>query len=248
MKIVLTPDWFLGKDVLIDFFSFVILFIFLFLCVKNYKLDKNKKLLYLGIGFGLVGLAELASIFTKLVLYYDTSFTRAIGQLVVTYHVVSTVDVFYYLGFFFFRFFTLAGLYVIYKLPLEGEKKTDFLLSIFFIFVISILSQNMDYLFRLTEFVLLAVIIRNYYFVYKKNRSKKTLILLSAFSILAISNLIYLFSGANVVYVIADLMELVSYLTMLVLIIKILKYGKEKKSNGHHFGHFRNNSAKGREY
>lgn len=246
MKIVLTPDWFMGKDVLIDFFSFVILLIVFFLCIKNYKLDKNKKLLYLGIGFALVGLAQLATIFTKLVLYYDTLFTRTIGNLIVTYNMVGTVDIFYYLGFFFFRFFTLAGLYVIYKLPLEKEKKTDFLLAIFFIIIISILSQNMNYLFRLTEFVLLAIIIRNYYFVYKKNKSKSTLILLLAFSILALSNLIYLSAWSDVVYVIANLMELVSYLTLLILIIKILKYGKEKKSNGHHLGYFGNNSAKGR--
>lgn len=248
MKLILTPDWFMGKDVLIDFFSFVILLTFFILCIKNYKLDKNKKLLYLGIGFALVGLAQLASIFTKIVLYHDTQFTQAIGQFVITYHLVSTVDVFYYLGFFFFRFFTLAGLYVIYKLPLEREKKTDFLLAIFFILIISILSQNMNYLFRLTEFVLLVIIIRNYYFVYKKNKSRNTLILLSAFSILAFSSLIYLFSWSDVVYVIANIMELVSYITMLVLIIKILKYGKEKKSNGHHLGYFGNNPAKGREH
>jgi len=248
MKIVLTPDWFLGKDVIIEFISFIILFIFFFLCIKNYKIDKNKKLLYLGIGFLLIGLAEFTSIFTKLVLYYDTVFTREIGQMIVTYHIVSTVDIFYYIGFFVFRLLTLSGLYIIYKLPLEKEKKQDFLLSMFFVIVISFLSQNLNYLFRLTALALLVLIIRNYYLVYDKNKSKNTKILISAFSILALSNLIYIFEGSGTLFVIADILELVSYLILLALIIRILKYGKEKKQDGHNFGYIGNYPAKGRKH
>ena len=71
VKIVFTPDWFLGKDVLIDFFSFLVLFTFFILAVKTYKLNKNRRFLYLGWGFGLIGLAQLAAVITKLVLYYD---------------------------------------------------------------------------------------------------------------------------------------------------------------------------------
>ncbi len=169
MKIVLTPDWFLGKDVIIDIFSFIVLLLFFILSFKNYKLDKNKKLLFLGFGFGMICLAQIATIMTKLVLYYDTIITRQIGQAIITYNLVQSVDIFYDLGFIFYRLFTLLGLYIIYKLPLEREHKKDFFLSLFFIIVVSILSKDLNYLFRLTALILLFFIARNYYVVYIKN-------------------------------------------------------------------------------
>jgi hypothetical protein len=248
MKIVLTPDWFIGKDILIDVFSFVVLLFFFLLCIKNYKLDKNKKLLYLGVGFAMIGLGELASIFTKLVLYYDTVFTRTIGQLVISSHVVSTVDTFYYIGFFFFRVLALLGLYVIYRLPMKEPQWEEFSLAAFFIIIISILSQDMAYLFRLTAIVILALILKNYYLVYAKNKSKNTLVLLIAFSILMFSNLVYLFAWSDVVYVTANFIELVSYIILLVLVIRILEYGKKKKQNGHHLGYTGDNPAERRKH
>ena len=110
VKIVLTPDWFLGADVFIEFFSFIVLLIFSILSVRTYKLNKNRSFLYLGWGFGLIALAQLAALITKLVLYYDIGPTQAIGQAIITSQLLSSVDIFYYAGFFFQRFLTLAGL------------------------------------------------------------------------------------------------------------------------------------------
>ena len=100
MKIVPIPDWFLGKDVIIEVFSFIVLFIFSFLAIRNYKLNKNRSFLYLGAGFALIALAQLAAVITKLVLYYDIGPSQAIGTAVVTSQLVSSVDIFYYAGFF----------------------------------------------------------------------------------------------------------------------------------------------------
>jgi hypothetical protein len=250
MKIVLTPDWFLGKDVIIDVFSFVVLLLFFILSFKNYKLDKNKKFLFLGIGFGLISLAQLATIMTKLVLYFDTTFTRQIGQAIVTYSVIKQVDIFYYLGFFFYRLFTLLGLYIIYKLPLEKEHKKDFLLSLFFIVVISILSKNLDYLFRLTALILLVFITRNYYIIYLQNKSKKTMLLVLAFGILAISQVMFaLASPGSFVAVVANIWELVSYIILLTLIIRIIHHhGTKKKQNGYNIRHISNSPRKRRKH
>ena len=250
MKIVLTPDWFLGKDVIIDVFSFIVLLLFFILSFKNYKLDKNKKFLFLGIGFGLISLAQLATIMTKLVLYFDTTFTKQIGQAIITYSVIKTVDIFYYLGFFFYRLFTLLGLYIIYKLPLEKEHKKDFFLALFFIIVISILSQDLTYLFRLTALILLLFITRNYYVVYKKNKSKKTLLLVLAFGILATSQIMFALSRqGSSISVIANLWELISYIILLTLIIRIIyHHGKKKKQNGYNIRYISNSSRKGRKH
>jgi len=40
MRFVFTPDWFLGKDVLIEGFSFIVLLIFAILAIRYFKLNK----------------------------------------------------------------------------------------------------------------------------------------------------------------------------------------------------------------
>lgn len=244
VKIVLTPEWFLGKDVFIEIFSFIVLAIFFILAVKNYRLNKNKKLLYLGLGFGLIALAQLASIFTKLVLYYDIGPSQAIGQAIITAHLINSVDIFYYTGFFFHRFLTLAGFYTIYRLPQKRLLFGDYALVVFFILLSSLLSKEFFYLFYLTAFYLLILIISAYYTIYKKNKFANTKILITAFGILALAQIMYLFSKIGVFYVIANTIELGSYLMLLFLIVKIFKYGKKKEPHGYNIRHVGNNSRK----
>lgn len=230
MKIVFTPDWFLTPDVIIEIFSFAILFLFFYFSVKSYKLSKNKNSLYLGMGFLLIALAEFATILTKIVLYYDTTFTQQVGQMIITYKVVNSVDIFYYIGFFFHKLFTLLGLYIIYRLPLEKKSIGDVLIGICFILVSALFSQAFYYLFHLTALILLVLIISNYCKIYDKNKTENTKILIIALSMLALSQMILILSKLNILYVIAQIIQLVSYIILLILIMKILKYSKYGKS------------------
>ncbi|MBU0958112.1 MAG: hypothetical protein KKF56_04875 [Nanoarchaeota archaeon] len=238
MKIVFTPDWFLSPDVIIEVFSFVILFLFFIFSYKNYKLNKNKNSLYLGIGFLLIALAELATILTKLILYYDTSFTQTVGQIIVTYQAVQSVDIFYYVGFFWHKLLTLAGFFMIYRLPFKKTFAGDFIFGVYFLLISALFSVGFYYLFHLTALILLILIIGNYYEVYKKNKSDNTKLLISALSLLAFSQVIFILSKFVVFYAIAQVIQLVSYILLLVLIIRILQHGKSykgflgKKKNG----------------
>ncbi|MBU3913559.1 MAG: hypothetical protein KKE50_05710 [Nanoarchaeota archaeon] len=235
MKIVFAPEWFLESDVIIDGFSFLVLLAFFILSYKNYKTSKNKNSLYLGIGFLLIAVAELAMILTKLVLYYDTSFTQSIGKMIVTYHVVNSVDIFYYIGFFFHKFLTLWGLYIIYRIPLKRYIGSDALLAVYFILISSFFGNTFYYIFHLTALVFLVMIISSYLEVYKKNKSKNTKVLIAAFSLLALSQVIFILSTLKVCYAIAQIAQLVSYIILLFLMIRILRperreqYGRQKK-------------------
>src|SRR3989337_1527469 len=119
VKIVPTPDWFIGKDVVIEVFSLVVLAIFVFLAYRYYRMNKNRNILYLGSGFGLIALAQPATILTKLV--------------------------FYYAGFFFHRFLTLSGLYILYRLPRDRKSIGDYVIVIYFILISSFLSREIFY-------------------------------------------------------------------------------------------------------
>ena len=59
VKIVLTPEWFIGKDIMIEVFSVIVLMIFVILAYKYYKVNHKRKIFYLGVGFGLIALAQL---------------------------------------------------------------------------------------------------------------------------------------------------------------------------------------------
>jgi hypothetical protein len=230
MKIVFTPDWFLEADVLIELFSFIILAAFFFISLRNYRISKNKNTLYLGIGFLFVAIAEIATILTKMILYYDAFFAQQIGHVLVTYTKSQPVDIFYYIGFFLHKFFTLAGLYIIYKIPSKKGTSGDVILAMFFLIISAYFSTSNSwyYLFHLTALILLAFILGNYYLIYRQNKSENTKTLIFAFSLLALSQLIFLLSTLHFFYALGQVVQLVSYLILLFLIISIARSCSKK--------------------
>lgn len=246
VRIVLTPDWFLGFDVLIEFFSFVVLAIFSFLSIQSYRMNRNKKnFMYVGIGFTMIAFAQLASILAKVFLYYDITLVQQVGTAIITNNVVSSVDIFYHIGFFFYRFLTLAGLYIIYSLHHRKISLENYFFFAYFIILSAILNAQIYYLFHLTAFFILLMIVRNYYRIYKENKFLNTKILITAFSILALSQLFFIFSGGTL-QATANVIELISYALLLFLAIKIRKDGKKKKQNGDNIRYVGRDSAKRR--
>src|SRR3972149_200163 len=248
VKIVPTPDWFIGKDVVIEVFSLVVLAIFVFLAYRYYRMNKTRNILYLGSGFGLIALAQLATILTKLVLYYDIGPSQEIGQAIITSQIANSVDFFYYAGFFFHRFLTLSGLYILYRLPRDRKSIGDYVIVIYFILISSFLSREIFYLFHLTALFILILIVEKYFLIYRKNRFFNTKILMVAFGILALSQLILVLSDIDLLFVLGNVVELISYTIFLALIIRIWKYGKEKKPYGNNIRYAGYSSGKRRKH
>ena len=236
MKIVFTPDWFLGSDVSIEIFSFLILFIISILAFRNYKLSEKKSTLHLGLGFLFIAIAGFASVIAKFPIYYDFGIVKEIGNAVVNYDIVRTVDVFYYICFFFSRFFTLLGLYVLYKLPLE-RISGEFFLYVYFITIISILSQPFYYVHHFTALLLIIFIINKYYKIYLKEKAGNTKILVLAFAILGLAQVVFLFSKLAFIYAVGQMIQLIAYIALLMLIIRIVQDGKKEKPSGNHSRH-----------
>ncbi len=230
------PGWFLAPDVLINAFSFLVLLAFFILCIRNYRISRNKGIFYLGTGFALIAVAQLAIVLTKFVIYYNTSFTTYVGELIIHYNIVKSTGTLYNLSFFFNRALTLLGLYVIYRLPSKKKSVTDFILVSYFIILSAFVSDSLYYLFHATALVLCLLIAYNYYSIYRKNKFSNTKILSIAFGILAVSQLLPIISSSSSMSVASNLVELVSYLILLVLIIR-LKYGKKTKSDGYYLRH-----------
>lgn len=237
MNIILPPEWFINIDLFIEGISFITVLVFSILCIKNYKLNKDKKILYLGGGFGLITIAQLIITITKAILYSNASFIGMGGEIVIPYNLFNFVSVFSTIGFFAYTVLILFGLYVLYKSPKSVFERDSLLIS-YFIILVTIFSKEIPHLFHITAFIMLLLIVIKYSNVYKKNESKGTLILILAFSGLALSNAIFIFARLmSPIYVTASIIALVSYITLLVLIVRILEYGKnngkKKKQNGY---------------
>lgn len=228
MKIIFTPSGFLLADLLIELFSFIILVVFFFLSMRSYKLTKNKKSLLLGTGFFLIAFAELATILTKFVLYYDTTFTQNVGRMIITYHVVKSVDFIYEAGFFMQKFLTLLGLYVLYLMYNKTKPSKDLFLTVFFIVVSAAVSQIFYYVYHLSALIILLLILPNYLRIYQESEHSTTKMLIWAFSLLALSQFIFILSPFAIPYITAQLLQLTSYFILLFLILKVLKYETPK--------------------
>ena len=146
--------------------------------------------------------------------------------MIITYHILNSIDLFYYIGFFFHKILTLLGLYVIYRLPLKKKSPSDFILAVYFIIISALFSHGFYYLFHLTALFILGLIIQNYYVIYKKNKLVNTSILILAFGMLALSQILFLISKIGILYATAQIVQLISYITLLILIIRILKTQK----------------------
>jgi hypothetical protein len=205
-------------------------------------------MLYLGVGFGFIAIAQLAILLTKFGLYYNTSIKTYVKDLVITYNIVSSSNVIYNLGIFFNKALTLIGLYVIYRLPKKTKSIKDIFLVIYFIILSVLMSDAVNYLFRITAMGLFLVLAYSYYLIYKKNRFPNTMILSTAFGVLALSQILFMMSQINVVVVIADFLELASYITLLVLIIRILKHGTKKEPDGYNLRHAKYHPRKRRKH
>jgi len=238
MEIILPPQGFLNIDILIEGISFLTVLFFSVLCIKNYRMNKDKKFLYLGGGFGLITIAQFIITVVKAVLYYDASFIGMNGEIVIPYNIFNFVTIFYNGGIFAYRGLILLGLYLVYKVPKKVFEK-DSLLVLYLIIIITIFSKDAVQLFHITELTLLTLIILKYYEVHSKNKSKGTFILMMAFGGLALSNAMFIFVKLMTpIYSVAGLIELASYITLLIVIVRIIEYGKNNgkktKQNGYH--------------
>ena len=248
VRIVLTPEWFIGKDILIELFSFLVLIAFVILAYRYYKISGRRKIFYLGTGFGLVALAQLATILTKIPLYYNFGPVTQVGEAIVTNNLASSVDFFYYTGFFFHRFLTLLGFYMIYRLPRPRRSVGDYMAVLYFILISSLLSRDIFYIYHLTALFILILIVEKYSWVYKENKLFNTRVLMVSFGVLALSQLIFVLSDIDVLFAVANTIELVSYSIFLALIIRIWKHGKKKKPYGDNIRYAGNSAGKKRKH
>jgi len=230
IQLVYNPHWFYGKDIIIDIVSIFVLFLIAFFSIKFYKLNKrNKNYLFLALSFIFIGCSFIFKIITNFTIYYHILETRRIGFMTFTYNAVNSSHILFFVGFLMYRLLMLFGLYMLYSIYLKQQKSNIFLIS-YLIIISTYFSSSAYYLFHVTSLFFLVIITYRYLKNYKKNRDFTTKLLAYSFGMITLSQVVFVFVAINTfLYVIAELIQLASYISLLITFIMVLRHGKKKK-------------------
>lgn len=233
IQVVYSPQWFFGKDILIDIVSVIVLGLIAFTSFKFYKMNKsNKKYFYTGTSFVILAAAFAFKILTNFTVYYIAPHTRQIGYVTLTYQTIHSSDILFYIGSLAFRLLTLFGLYMLYSVYHEKQSKSTIFIISYLLIMVVFLGEAAYYTFHLTAFILLSIITWQYFNNYKENKHNCTRLLAISFLIITISHLLCMFISLSALfYVIAELIQFVGYIMLLVTFVKVISVGKKKRKN-----------------
>ena len=231
IQVVYTPVWFYREDLIIDLVSAFVLSLIASFSVRYYKIDKkNKNYLYLAVSFFIIALSFLFKILTNFTLYYKVIETKILGPYILTYPAVKASAILVILGFLAYRLLTLIGLYILYSLYQKNQPKSSIFLIVFFILISTYFSEFEYFIFHITSLVLLSIITLQFYNHYKKNKKSASVLVTASFAIIGISQIFSVFVNYNnLLYVIAELIQLVGYLILLTTFIRVLRNAKKKE-------------------
>lgn len=150
MAVIPIIEWFHGIDMVIDFFSMIVLFLLALNIYRFYSIKikahvpqrlkgiakstaaskmqnlddyEGKRYKLFIASFALLSLSFLFKLFTYLVIQYSSLQTKEIGFVTITYQTVRSSDFTIFWGFFFFRVLSLLSFYLLYLAYTRKEMK-----------------------------------------------------------------------------------------------------------------------------
>ena len=230
IHIVYTPKWFYGEDIAIDLLSSLVLAVIAFFAIRYYNIDRKKNYLYLALSFLAIAFSFLFKIATNFTVYYMVHETRELGQYTLVSSTVRTTNAMFFFSFLLYRLLTLLGLYALYSVYEKNQSTSTKIMTVFFILVSTYFSESSYYIFHLTAFMLLAIITVHYFLHYRKNRQQTSKFLAISFALICISQIFSIFFEWNrVLYVVAEMIQLVGYLVLMFTFVKVLRNAKKKE-------------------
>ncbi len=234
-----TPVWFAGFDLILDSIALIITLIISSYSYKLFKLSDDSKFAYFSLAFALMSTAFLFKLGTYTVIYFSIT-KEIIGESIVAVTNINSLDVsfrdlIYRLGFFLQMTSTLGGLLLLYLVSQKSRDRlkkfyevSQIALFGYFVVLISIVSTFKYFIFYLTSFVLLALIVLNYYQNYLHKKTVNSRRVLNAFICLFVAQLFFVFIFvANWFYFVAEILTLIGFAIIASVYIQVNR--KEKK-------------------
>ncbi len=231
LDFVYSPPWFYGKDIAIDILSAIVVLLIGFFSFNNFRLDKkNKKHLLLGGAFILLGLSFIIKILTNVLSHNDGWLAKSFWLSILGKEIITSYTLLSALGFLLYSLLTLFGFYVLYALSSKDKLSMNYVIIAYFILISTYFTRFTYFIIFVTAFIFLLALSRRYYLSYKKNKYKNTLMLCISFSIITLSQFVFIFTNSNhALYVVAELIQLIGYLFLLYTFMMVLSNAKKKK-------------------
>ena len=90
VKLIYSPQWFYGKDVIIDIVSICVLLLIAFFSINYYRIKKNRNYLYFALSFIILASSFLIKILMNINIYYKIIETKQLGIITVIYQSVKS--------------------------------------------------------------------------------------------------------------------------------------------------------------
>ena len=223
---VFSPKWFYGFDSVIELIAVIVSVLLVYYSYKCFKLTKENKYLYFSTAFLSITSAFIAKILGTLAIYKPTITRTAIGSTIhQTFSGLTPYDI-NAIALIIHYFFMLLGFMILFLIisKLTWKNQRVIALLVYFAFLATWISVIHYQLFYITSFVLLSLIAYSYYNNYKEVKSEKARFVVIAFGILFISQAFFVFViYSRVIYVLAELIQLVGFVYLLIPFILIFK-------------------------
>jgi len=220
-------DWFNIPSIVIDLFSFVVLLLISLSSQKYYKLSKDKRYFYLSGAFLLICSSFLFKLFTNLTVYYNSFIETSVKTtVVVTLEAIRSYNIFSNVTFALFTFLNLIGLYLLYSIYQQKQSKSSIILISYFILISTYVSNSNYYVFHLTSLIFLTAITSLYLSRYKLNKYINTQVLAYSFGIIAISQLLFIFTSISpAFYMMGEIVQLGGYALLFLILRRVMNNG-----------------------
>jgi len=231
LDFVYSPPWFYGKDIVIDIVSVVVVLLIAVFSFRNFLLDKkNKRHFFLSSAFILLGLSFIIKILTNILSHTESWLSRQFWLSVFGTQIIKSYGFLSAIGFLLYALLTLFGFYILYVLSSKDELSMNYVIIAYFIIILTYFTRFTYFILYITAFIFLFAISRRYFLSYKETKYKNTLFLCSSFSVITLSQFVFIFTSSNpTLSVAAELIQLLGYLFLLYTFIMVLRNAKKKK-------------------
>ena len=220
------PKWFYGLDSIIELVAIIVSILLVYYSYKCFKLTRENRYAYFSAAFLSLTIAFIAKIFGTLPIYEPAVTRTAIGSMVHQTFTRLTPSYINALSFIAYIFFTLLGFMILFLIisRLTWKNQKVILLLFYFVFLATWISIIHYQLFYATSFILLLLITYSYYQNYREIKNGKAWFVTAAFGILLVSQAFFIFViYSKVIYVLAELIQLLGFVYLLIPFILIFK-------------------------
>ena len=237
ITLIFSPKWFYGYDIIFESLAVIVTLIIGLYSLKIHRFSKLRTYKYFGLSFLAFSAAFIGKIAMNFALYNPVAVKTTIANINITQRLLERSNLVLQAGYDVHRFLFLLGLLGVYWIISKSRDNEHRWLFLYMLLIITLFSFNTYYVFHLTASIMLLFITKHFKGVCdRKGSSRNARLNFLAFSLLLISQLVFIFIFLNkAIYVVAEVVQLMGFIVFLInILLLVLVHGEKKDKNRHH--------------